>query len=285
MPICTSRRARPIAPSTAAKAVRVAGSEPSAQARALLAATRIVMRQPKSEARNSLAEKDADDLAALPAAFSREKIEAHGLLNGYYRGDDIDAGIIKHSTRIMELNKQLTSEQRAPLARTLVAAYVNLAEALAGQERTPEALEVLRRAPSELSGVSGVEATVKPTLDRYLLVGTPGAAISAPRWLNATPPGSRIEMPGQVTWREFTAHWCGPCRESYPGVVRLHQRFGAKGFRVVMSDAPVRPLRERAERSGGTGAGSDSRLFPEARHHVSGGGRGLHPAELRGNGP
>jgi len=82
---------------------------------------------------------------------------------------------------------------------------------------------------------SFVAATAKPTLDRYLLVGTPGAAISAPRWLNSTPPGNRIEMAGQVTWLQFTAHWCGPCRESYPGVARLHQRFGNKGFRVVMS--------------------------------------------------
>ena len=41
-------------------------------------------------------------------------------------------------------------------------------------------------------------------------------------------------MDGAVTLLEFTAHWCGPCRESYPGINRLRQQFGAKGFRVVM---------------------------------------------------
>jgi thiol-disulfide isomerase/thioredoxin len=224
-----------LALSTAAGAVKAAGSDPAARAHALLAATRIVMRQPKSDARNSLAEKYVADLAALPAPFAREKVEGHGLLNAYYRGDDIDAGIIEHSTKIIQLGKQLTPEQRQPLGRTLVAAYVNLAEALAGQERTPEALDVLRRAPSELAGVPDVAATVKPTLDRYLLVGTPGPAITAPRWLNVTPEGGKVEMPGQVTWLQFTAHWCGPCRESYPGVARLHERFGKRGFRVVMS--------------------------------------------------
>jgi thiol-disulfide isomerase/thioredoxin len=224
-----------LASSTAARAVEAAGREPAARARALLAATRIVMRQPKSEARNALAEKHVGEMAALPDAFTREKIEAHGLLNGYYRADDIDAGIIEHSTRMIELNRQLDPEARQALARTLIAAYENLAEALAGQERTADALDVLRRAPSELAGVADVAAAVKPTLDRYLLVGTPGAAITAPRWLNATPEGGAIEMPGQVTWLQFTAHWCGPCRESYPGVARLHQRFGDKGFRVVMA--------------------------------------------------
>ena len=224
-----------LASKTIARAVGEAGSEPASQARVLLAASRIVMRQPKSDERNAKVEDYVSRLDALPASFTREKIEGHGLLNGYYRADDIDAGIIKHSTRIIELNKQLTPEQRTPLARTLTAAYANLAEALAGQERTAEALEALRRAPAELAGVSEVAATLKPTLDRYLLVGEPGAAIAAPRWLNAAPAGGRVEMPGQVTWLQFTAHWCGPCRESYPGLVRLHQRFGDKGFRVVMA--------------------------------------------------
>jgi thiol-disulfide isomerase/thioredoxin len=39
---------------------------------------------------------------------------------------------------------------------------------------------------------------------------------------------------GQVTWLQFTAHWCGPCRESYPSVVKMQKQFGARGFRVVM---------------------------------------------------
>ena len=220
---------------TITQAVNAANSDPAAQAGVLVAASRVVMRQPRSDERNAQVERYVASLDALPAGFTTEKIEGHGLLNGYYRADDIDAGIIKHSTKIIELNRQLTPEQRARLARTLVAAYENLAEALAGQERTPEALEALRRAPAELAGVPNVAADVKPTLDRYQLVGQPGAAIAAPRWLNATPPGNRIEMPGQVTWLQFTAHWCGPCRESYPGVMRLRQRFGDKGFRVVMA--------------------------------------------------
>ena len=224
-----------LASKTVAQSVLAASTEPGARARALLAAARVTMRQPKSDARNNLAERYVRDLDALPDAFASRKIEGHGLLNSYYRGDDIDAGIIEHSTGIIELNKLLTPGERAPLARTLTDAYVNLAEALAGQERTPEALDVLRRAASELAGVPDVAATVKPAMDRYLLVGTRGAAVTAPRWLNATPAEGKIDMPGQVTWLQFTAHWCGPCRESYPAVVRLHERFGAKGFRVVMS--------------------------------------------------
>ena len=150
------------------------------------------MRQPVSEARNARAEKLVDQVEALPASFVRERIEAHGALNGYYRADDIDAGIIKHSTRLIELNKALTPEQRVPpSANMLIAAYENLAEALAGQEQNDKALDVLRRAPAELAGVAGVAERIQPVLERYQLVGTPGAAIEAPTWLNA--PGRHDE--------------------------------------------------------------------------------------------
>jgi thiol-disulfide isomerase/thioredoxin len=38
-----------------------------------------------------------------------------------------------------------------------------------------------------------------------------------------------------VTLLEFTAHWCGPCKESYPGVKRMLAKYGSRGFRVVMA--------------------------------------------------
>ncbi len=42
-------------------------------------------------------------------------------------------------------------------------------------------------------------------------------------------------MKGQVTLLEFSAHWCGPCKESYPGINRLRATYGARGFRVVLA--------------------------------------------------
>jgi thiol-disulfide isomerase/thioredoxin len=73
-----------------------------------------------------------------------------------------------------------------------------------------------------------------PVIARYALIGTLAAPVSAPRWLNA-PENSAMAMPGAVTLLEFTAHWCGPCKESYPGVKRLLAKFGPQGFRVVLA--------------------------------------------------
>ena len=221
---------------TITRALAASDADAAAKAATLAAGVRILSRQIRQPGVLEQAEAWVDELEKSPSAFVRERIEAHGVLNGYYRADDIDAGIIKHSTRLIELNAALPAEQRTPqLANTIVAAYSNLAEAWAGQEQTARALDLLRRAAAELKGVEGVAERLAPTIERYELVGRPAAAIEAPVWLNAPEGTTKMEMAGGVTWLQFTAHWCGPCREAYPAAVRLQKQFGARGFRVVMA--------------------------------------------------
>jgi peroxiredoxin len=38
---------------------------------------------------------------------------------------------------------------------------------------------------------------------------------------------------GKVVLIDFWASWCGPCRESIPSVVKLYNKYKAKGFEVV----------------------------------------------------
>jgi len=221
---------------TIARALAAPGAEAAAKATTLTTGVRILARQIRQPGVLDQAEAWVADLEKLPGSFVRERIEAHGVLNSYYRADDIDAGIIRHSTRLLELNAALPAEQRTPqISNTIIAAYSNLAEAWAGQEETAKALDLLRRAPVELKGVEGVAERLAPTIERYELVGKAAPAIQAPAWLNAPEGTTSLEMTGSVTWLQFTAHWCGPCREAYPAAVRLQQKFGATGFRVVMA--------------------------------------------------
>jgi thiol-disulfide isomerase/thioredoxin len=221
---------------TIANALAAPGADAAAKAAILSTGVRILSRQIRQPGVLDQAEAWVAELEKLPAAFVRERIEAHGVLNGYYRADDVDAGIIKHSTRLLELHAGLPADQRtAQLSNTIIAAYSNLAEAWAGQEQTAKALDLLRRAPVELRGVEGVTERLAPTIERYELVGKPGAPIEAPAWLNAPDGTRKLDLAGGVTWLQFTAHWCGPCREAYPAAVRLQQQFGGTGFRVVMA--------------------------------------------------
>ena len=221
---------------TMARALAAPGADAAARAATLVTGVRILSRQIRRPGVLDQAESWVDELEKLPGTFVRERIEAHGVLNGYYRADDIDAGIIKHSTRLLQLNAALSAGQRTPqMSNTIIAAYSNLAEAWAGREETAKALDLLRRAPVELKGVEGVAERLAPTIERYELVGKAAPAIQAPAWLNAPAGTATMEMTGGVTWLQFTAHWCGPCREAYPAAVRLQQKFGATGFRVVMA--------------------------------------------------
>jgi tetratricopeptide (TPR) repeat protein len=207
---------------------------PADRAAALATAVTVTLREPKGDGRNARLEKMVDELDALPDAFIERKFAAHISLNGYYRGDDIDAGIIKHSTWILDHMKRATPAQRKTYGSSATAAYINMAEALAGQGMNDKALDLLRRAPKELSDIPDVETRVADVRARYELVGTTAAPVTAPRWLNAPPDTKTIPMTGKVTLLQFTAHWCGPCRESYPGINRLRRRFEARGFRVVL---------------------------------------------------
>jgi thiol-disulfide isomerase/thioredoxin len=175
-----------------------------------------------------------DELDATAAATFEQRFDAHSRMLGSYRGDDIDAGIIKHATWILNAAKTFTSEQHAKYGQTLVAAHVDMSQAWAGQGMTDKALDLLRSGKTALADVPRSAEEFTPEIVRLELVGKPAASITAPRWLNAPAELRSYSFPGKVTLMEFTAHWCGPCRESYPGINRLRAEYGPKGFQVVM---------------------------------------------------
>ncbi len=192
------------------------------------------LREPKSPERNARLERYVDDLDRLKGDHLEAQLSAHSRMNGFYRGDDVDDGIIKHSTWLIERAKTFTPQQRMQYGSTIVIAHINMAEAVAGRGDNARAQQLLTAAKTNWSDIRNVDLMLAPVMARYALVGTLAAPIGAPRWLNALP-DTTIAMPGAVTLLEFTAHWCGPCKESYPGVKRLLAKYGSRGFRVVLA--------------------------------------------------
>ena len=74
----------------------------------LAQAVRTGLTEPKGEERNARLEKYVDELDTLSSAVFEQKFRAHQSMLGYYRGDDIDAGIIKHATWIIAASKTFT---------------------------------------------------------------------------------------------------------------------------------------------------------------------------------
>jgi thiol-disulfide isomerase/thioredoxin len=51
-----------------------------------------------------------------------------------------------------------------------------------------------------------------------------------------TPSGEAVSLrdfKGHVTLLEFWASWCGPCRESNPGLVKTYNKYSGRGFRIL----------------------------------------------------
>jgi thiol-disulfide isomerase/thioredoxin len=204
----------------------------ASRASLLSLAVRTTLRKPKSAERNAIAEQYMDSLDGLGDAALEPRLAAHIALNNYYRGDDIDSGIIKHSDWLISTGRQFDPARRKQYANAIVSAYVNLAEARAGQGENDRAIELLKTAIAEWTDTPAAASRVKDVLTRYMLVGTEAPAVKAHSWLNR--PGSEsMDLKGKVTLLQFTAHWCGPCKESYPGMKRLLERFGKNDFQVV----------------------------------------------------
>jgi thiol-disulfide isomerase/thioredoxin len=217
------------------KALSAPGLDDASLARLLAQAVTVTMKLPVSPARDAEAEGYVARIDKLSDEFVREKIQAHARMNSYYRADDIDRGIIEHSRGLLALGRKLNDDGRKALAGPLTAACINLAEAYASQGETAQALETLRRGPSDLAGVPDVGKKLEPSLERYLLVGRLADPIEARTWINGRPGTDRYEPKGVVTFLQFTAHWCGPCRKSYPAVASLQRKYGPRGLKVVMA--------------------------------------------------
>ena len=250
-----------------AKAMAAGNLAASDRAQLLLQSVQLMLREPKGDERNARLEKLVDQLDALPDADAfDQKFNAHYSMNGFYRADDIDAGIIKHSTWLIETGAGLSPEMRRKYGPSMLSAYVNMAEAWAGQGMNDKAIALLKRAPTDWPEVPNGAERIAPTLARYMLVGTQAPPIVAPTWLNMPAGSASVDMKGHVTLLEFTAHWCGPCKESYPGINRLRERFGPKGFRVVLATQLYGYFQTERDLDAATEIERDRTYFAE--HHL-----------------
>jgi thiol-disulfide isomerase/thioredoxin len=201
-----------------------------ATAVALLGTVRSNLKPPITIEHLQAAERARAELDSLPGASAATRIEAHALLGQLFREVDYDDGIAFHANAVMELATRLDSADRVRLAHPLIYAYRNLAEVVAGHGDTPTALALLTNAPAGLSGVPGVREGLADEIARYRMVGQPAPPITAPNWFN-TPAGTTTLDPsagGRVTIVEISAWWCAACTRSYPALLDVQKKYGAK---------------------------------------------------------
>jgi thiol-disulfide isomerase/thioredoxin len=162
----------------------------------------------------------------LPDSLADIKLAAHRSMLYRYDYLDVAEGLRSHATAVIALARKLERPD------DIVAGYALLARSYADRLQPDSALTILDGAEKEL----GAPAT-KAFADfrgRYALIGTPASEISAQWWINTDAKTVVTPARGKVTLVEFTAHWCGPCKNSYPGLRALAEHLKGKDFTGVM---------------------------------------------------
>lgn len=208
----------------------------AARADALVAAINTALERPVTDAGRASAAVKLAELDAMGADVLKQKTAGYNRMVSLNRGSkDPDEKLLR---RFLALYDQLPAADRDSFRFGRYLVYEILAERAHRASALEQEKALLREGVAKFTGDPGDKRELDITqqlLDRANLVGAPAPALVADHWLNATPSGNRLDLAGQVTLIEFTAHWCGPCKESYPGLLRLHEHFAARGLRIVLA--------------------------------------------------
>ena len=114
---------------------------------------------------------------------------------------------------------------------SVVAAYITLVQ-LATQIEGAELDSIAAKFPAEISNSEYV-IKVKEIADAIKKTAI-GAV--APDFTMNDPAGKPVQLSslrGKVVMIDFWASWCAPCRQENPNVVKLYQKYNAKGFEII----------------------------------------------------
>jgi thiol-disulfide isomerase/thioredoxin len=185
-----------------------------------------------------LAEEYTARLDALSDAALKQKIAAHKRLAGYYNANEIEEEkLLGHDVAVLKLVAQLPPAERDTYARQNLSIYGRLSTSYGNRGLIEKAREACRQGSAEAlrQGRAEARTSYDRCVELYSLLGRPGAPLKGTYWINAAPETKQLDLNGRVTLIQFTAHWCVPCRKSYPYLLKLHQQLKARGLEVVMS--------------------------------------------------
>ena len=206
----------------------------SDRADALVTAIGIMMGGTPSDESIKFSEEYTAQVDALSSAVLKQKINAHSRMAAYYGYADIDDKNLEHNTVMLKLIDQLPTEERAKYAGQQASNYNRIAHVQANRGSTDKALETLRQGRAKIT-TANATPMFDQSIARYSMVGRPGAPLKGTYWLNAPPETKQLDLRGHVMLIQFTAHWCGPCRKSYPAMLKFYEQFNARGLDVVMA--------------------------------------------------
>ena len=206
----------------------------SEKADAFVAGVNIAVSKDPTAEKLKQAEAYVAALDAMGNEVCKQQIRAHARLGGYYSYADIDALNLLHHEKILALLKMLKPEDKKEFSFLPANSYSSIALVHANRGDTTKAIAVLQQGKAELTDPQQSKY-LEDAIQRYSLIGNVGASLQGDYWLNTPAETKQLELPGKVTLIQFTAHWCVPCKKSYPAMMKYHNQYAKAGLRVVFS--------------------------------------------------
>jgi thiol-disulfide isomerase/thioredoxin len=204
---------------------------------------------------NPEGEKLVKRLDAMSDAVIAQKISGHSALLSRYDYADLDDPVRAQATELLALSKRALELNALPMmpARpaqgsrkaipSVSSAYISLMTAYSGLARVAgdylhadSALMILDEADRVVgSAYWPAHETFEASRKMYRLVGTQASKIDGRWWVNAPDNTSIKPGDGKITVLQFTAHWCVPCKKSYPPMLRLMAEYRNKPVESIMA--------------------------------------------------
>jgi thiol-disulfide isomerase/thioredoxin len=105
------------------------------------------------------------------------------------------------------------------------------AELLKSDGKKDEALKVLKEFAATLDPKSPVARSAKSAATQLEIVGAPAAKMNVERSYGDFK--GLEQYAGKVVIIDYFAHWCGPCKASYPEMRKMYDELHAKGLEIV----------------------------------------------------
>jgi thiol-disulfide isomerase/thioredoxin len=212
---------------------------PAARVRALLDGIGIfVLGTGRDPGRHAIIRAYADRVDQLGAAFPRERFQARLWAFNTLLSDTTDMSndrrIVPAAESLFAIVRQMTPADKKAVGVSLVRPYETLIMLYANQGQARDALRVMTLAEHDVAGDTAAVAALAPIRTRLSMIGTTGSEVSAAYWLNGE--GEMAgRLQGRVSVIEFSAHWCGPCRASYPAMAELYRALAPRGVHMVLA--------------------------------------------------
>jgi thiol-disulfide isomerase/thioredoxin len=175
-------------------------------------------------------------LDAMGDGFLLKQITAYRSAVNFYSRDENK--LEKAAKRYIELYKKLTPADRSDNWRFGVyKAYTSLAGIYAAHGENDRVKATFGEGVELLSPDPGAASTLsilKYDLGRYELPGQKAVPIEAEYWINRKSDIKPLSLTGKVTLIEFTAHWCVPCKETYPALMKMHKNYAKRGLDILL---------------------------------------------------